>query len=237
MAKITEKRLYRVSPQAFTSNGTSLGALTITDSSVFVVGHIVVLKSNTQPSITLKVKRIPNSTTILVGEEKTPIYRFVDISAYLVADAAVVEAAEQNRPSVPEQEIERHTYDEEPVVARRVSIVDKHGDKIDSSNPLPVAATVVVSSVGTPYLFNAVCPVAGTEYSQLLPNNTAQLQLKARNSQAKLQLAWISGATSTTFLTLTPGTIYTLENVKLTNKTVYFNSNKDNTIVEILVWA
>lgn len=236
MAKITEKRLYKVEPQAFTSNGTSFGALTIADSCVFVVGHIVIIKSNTQPSIILKVKRIPNATTILVGEEKSPIYKYEDISAYLAADGATIESVEQNRPSVPEQEIERLTYDEEPVIARRVSLIDKHGDKISESNPLPVSATIVPTTVGTPSLFNVVCPTAGTEYSQLIPNNTTQLQLKVRNN-AKLQLAWIPGTTMTNFLTLTPGMIYVLESVKLTSKTVYFTSSKDDTVVEILSWA
>jgi len=236
MAKITEKRLYKVNPQAFTSDGTFFGALTIADSSTFVVGHVIILKSSTQPNLILKIKRIPNASTILVGEDKTPIYKYSDISAYLAADGATIEAAEQNRPSVPEQEIERLTYDEEPVIARRVSLVDKHGDKISDANPLPVAATIVPTIVGTPSMFNIICLTSGTEYSQLLPNNTTQLQLRARNS-AKLQLAWIPGTTATNFLTLIPGNIYTLENVKLTSKTVYFTSTKDDTIVEILSWA
>jgi len=237
-----EKRFPSVPPQSLVANGTSLGKLSIPDACAFKVKQQVVLTSLTQQSLRLEVKRVENQNDLFLGpisdhQHKSSISERTDISAYTVADSASIYAEEQKRSNIPEQEVERLTYEEEPTVARRVVIVDKLGDKIDSSNPLPVAATVILTNVATPSLFNVSCPNAGVEYSQLLPNNTAQIQLKARNSQAKLQLAWISGTTSTTFLTLTPGSIYTLDSVKLTNKTVYFNSSKDNTIVEILTWA
>lgn len=147
MAKITEKRLYAVPPQAFTSDGTTLGQLTVADSSFFVVGHIIQLLSDNQQPLVLKIKRIPNSTTILVGEDKTPIYQRTDISAYTVVDNATIKAAEQNRPSVPEQEVERNTYAEEPIVARRTVLVDKFGNLVDDDHPIPVNANVVIGGI------------------------------------------------------------------------------------------
>lgn len=237
-----EKRLKAVPLQLFTADGTNLGKVTIPDACAFKVKQQVVLNSSTAGPLRLEVKRVDGDFVLFVGpigdhQHKSSISERTDISAYLVADGASIFAEEQKRPNIPEQEIERLTYEEEPTVARRTVLVDECGDKISTANPLPVAATVVLTNVATPNLFNVPCPVAGSEYSQLLPSNTAQLQLRSRNSQARLQLAWVSGTTSTTFLTLTPGTIYTLDNVKLNSKTVYFNSSKDDTIVEILTWS
>jgi len=133
MARLTEKRLLKVPPQVLTSDGDYSGKLTIADTRVFVVGHLVFLTSSTQPPIRLKVKRIINKFTLFVGPDNKPIQERTDISAYLVADGASIEATEQNRPSVPEQDIERNTYDEEPLVARRVHLIDIYGDDAGSA--------------------------------------------------------------------------------------------------------
>lgn len=137
MVKITEKRLYAVAPQSLTSNGTADGRLTVAFSSLFTVGQIVGLRSNTLQPIELKINRIPDSTTILLGPVDKPIQNRSDISGYTVADGAVIFANEQQRPKIPEQEIERNTYQEEPVVARRVIAVDSMGDMYGDDNPIP----------------------------------------------------------------------------------------------------
>jgi hypothetical protein len=234
MAKITEKRLYRVPPQSFIADGTVLGEISIADSSIFTVGHIVSVKSNTQPFKRFKVKRIPSSNIIILGEENTPIQQHSDLSAYLIADMAYVEAEEQNRPPIPQQEIERHTYEEEPVVARRVTLVDKLGNKFDGANRLPVEATVTIGSIGTPIIYNPVALLANTEYSQVIPDNTGRITVAARNN-AKLQIAY-SPSTGTQFLTVWPGNIYEVNGIKLVGKTLYFQSTKANTILEIEAW-
>ena len=43
---------------------------------------------------------------------------------------------------MPVEEINRAVYEEEPTVALRNVLVDKHGNKIDSNNPLPTTATI-----------------------------------------------------------------------------------------------
>lgn len=237
MSRITEKKIYRVAPVPFTSDGTNTGMLTVADSSIFMVGQIVILRSSTQPNLSIKIKRIlPDQTTIFLGPEKKHISLRTDISAYTVADGATIEANEQERPTVPEQEIERHTYEEEPTVARRTILVDKWGCRVDESNPLPVSATVTTSNAGTPSIFNVTALTAGQEYSQVLPNNTSQFFIRARNN-AKLQISYAPGQTGTLFLTVTPGTIYEVDSVKLTGKTIYFQSTKDDTEVEIVTWV
>jgi hypothetical protein len=235
MAKITEKRLYAVSPKQFITNGNAFGAFEISDSSVFVVGHLVIIKSNTQPPIIAQVKRISNQNLIEVGDPNKPIQdRSINLSAYLVADNATVEATEQNRPIIPQQEVERITYQEEPAVARRAILVDKFGNVIDNGNPLAVNATVSTSVVRTPIIYNPIALLANTEYSQPLPDNTDQLMVKARNN-ARLQIAY-SPSTSIQFLTIWPGSIYKITGVKLIGKTLYFRASLPNTVIEIETW-
>ena len=128
-----EKRWIAVPAQTFTSDGTAQGQLTVSDATLFKVKQVVILVSNTVPGRDdLEVKRIPDKNTILVGPKGGNIDTRTDLSAYLVTDGASIAANEQQRSKVPEQEIERLTYEEEPTVARRSILVDKMGDKIDS---------------------------------------------------------------------------------------------------------
>lgn len=231
-----EKRLREVLPQPFTADGTTDGKITLSDTIGFKVKQHVVLSNSGGTLLRLEVKRVESSTTLYVGPISSKITDRSDISAFTLALASTIYAQEQPRPNVPEQEIERLTYEEEPTVARRVILVDPYGEPHDESNPVPVEATISIGTVGTPIIYNVSALVAGTEYSQALPNNTAQFVLRARNN-AKLQLSYAPGNSSTLFLTLLPGNIYQVEGVKLTSKTIYFTSNKDNTIVEILAWT
>ena len=150
MSRITEKKILKIDPIAFTSDGTVDGKLTIADTRKFMVGQIVTLKSSTQPPIDLKINRIDpiDRVSMILGPVGKHISKCYDISAYLLADSATVEAREQNRPSVPEQEIERHTYEEEPTVARRTILVDEWGCRINEDNPLPTTAEFGDITVG-----------------------------------------------------------------------------------------
>lgn len=236
--RITEKRIYKVDPIAFTSDGTTVGSFTIPDTSVLMVGQIVIIDSDTQPPLELKINRIDpvDHVTLYLGPVKKHISKRADISAYLVADNATIKANEQERPTVPEQEVERATYEEEPTIARRAILVDKWGCRIDDSNPLPVSGSLTVGDAsGTPTIYNINAAVSGTEYSQALPMGTTQFLIRATN-KAKMQISYSPGQTSTVFLTVTPGTIYTVESVKLTGKTIYFQSTKNDTPVEIVAW-
>lgn len=148
MAHITEKRLYAVSPKSFIADGTSSGRIQVTDAChYFVVGQVVILKSTTQLPARFKIKRMPDDNTMILGPEDKPVQITSDVSAYIVADMATVESEEQNRPSVPEQEIERITYAEEPTIARRVILVDQCGNMIGEDNPLPVDAVLNVGDL------------------------------------------------------------------------------------------
>lgn len=139
MGRITEKRILSIPKTPTISDGTNRGMLQVDDSSAWMVGQIVLLSSDTQGPIELKIKRIDSDgKTMYLGAVDTRIDERSDISMYLVADTATLQANEQKRPSIPEQEIERITYEEEPALARRTIMVDKLGNRVDKANPFPV---------------------------------------------------------------------------------------------------
>ena len=144
---LTEKRLLAIPPQPFTADGTANGVITVADASIFRVRQIVQLQAAGQANLSIEVKRILGPTTLLVGQNAGQNdYVPYDISMYTVAAGATVEAIEQQRPIIPQQNIERITYEDEPVLARRVVLVDKLGNIIEESNPLPVDAVVTIPS-------------------------------------------------------------------------------------------
>ncbi len=129
-----EKRWIAVPPQAFTANGTTAGQISLVNTAFFKVKQVVLLQSSTvNPPLELEVKRIDDKNTMFVGPIKGNIDTRTDISALTVAGGAFIFANEQKRSSVPEQEIERHTYEEEPVVARRVIGVNRFGETVNWS--------------------------------------------------------------------------------------------------------
>lgn len=140
-----EKKLKAVPARLFTADGTNLGKLTVSNTRGFKVKQIVILESGTQGTLLLEVKRVESFTIMYVGPIGTKITDRSDVSAFTVADSSVVRADEQNRPNIPEQEIERITYEEEPTMARRVTLVDPVGDQYDINNPIPVQVDTTVN--------------------------------------------------------------------------------------------
>lgn len=128
-----EKRFIAVPNQLFTTDGTADGKLTVVYSGFFKVKQQIIIKSNTQgPTVDLEIKRITDVNTIEVGPKGKIDVRY-DLSAFTVAGGAVIFANEQFRPSVPQEEIIRAVYEEEPVVAYRVIGVDQNGNTVNWS--------------------------------------------------------------------------------------------------------
>jgi len=101
-------------------------------------------------------------------------------------------------------------------------------------------ATVNVDLVGssTPTVSTVSLATAGTEYSFVLPINCREYRLKFRNSDATLQLSFVAGASGTTFLTVPRYCEYGDSDMKLTSTvTLYFQSNKNSQVLEILTWV
>jgi hypothetical protein len=142
-----EKRWKVVSPQTFVSSAAVLGQIVVRDATLFRVKQQVIVSSDTIPSRDdLEIKRILNRTTLLIGPKTGNIDARHDMSVYVPADNPVISANEQLRSKIPEQEIERLTYEEEPIVARRVIQVDQVGIPIKTvQKPGATASSLGVS--------------------------------------------------------------------------------------------
>ena len=137
-----EKRWAAIAPQNLTVDGTTTGTITVADAGLFKVKQVIKLASNAEDTISVVIQRIPNATQIEVGPLASRIYERLDVSAYLVADSATIEADEQPRTTIGVDDTIRATYEEEPTVAQRIVQVNKNGDIID-----PVTATTISNVV------------------------------------------------------------------------------------------
>lgn len=124
-----EKRFAAVLAQNFTADGETNGTVTIGNTSLFKVKQCVIITATGQVNIEVEVKNVASPTILKVGPIGSSVNVFTDLSAYTVARSAQLLANEQNRPVIPVDEIARAIYDEEPVVAERVVLVDEQGNK------------------------------------------------------------------------------------------------------------
>jgi hypothetical protein len=141
-----EKKLKAVPPRLLTANGAPTGLVTVADTRGFFVKQKISLSSNTQAPLQLEIKRFVSINSFFVGPPGG-IGQRQNVSMYLVADGATIEASEQDRPGVPDADRDRATYVEEPIVARRVIAVDEYGRYYNNENPLPTTATLNVDEL------------------------------------------------------------------------------------------
>lgn len=134
-----------------TANGTSSGLVTINSSFIkfIFVKQQITLLSNTQPKLTLEVKRVISPTQFYVGPVNGGIGERTNISAYLVSDGAQISVGLQDRPNIKPNDIMRSVYAEEPAVAIRTLSVDYLGRPYDVDNPVPVRLSDGSISIGT----------------------------------------------------------------------------------------
>lgn len=233
-----EKRLKAVPPQLFTSNGTTLGQLTISKGCFFKAKQKVIIKAVSLPALILEIKRVEeDGVTLHVGPIRTDIRQRTDISAYTTLLLSSIEADEQERPSIPEQEIERLTYQEEPVVARRSLLVDCLGRPYTVDNPLPVNAIIGATGAAHPYILNVPMPLASTEYTVTLPQGAKRFILRLRNA-SRCHMAYSVGQTFTNFITLNAGVAYSESDLNLSGALlIYLQSPKAGETAEIVYWT
>lgn len=142
-----EKRWGAIPAVSFLLDGTIDGLVTLDTPVDLHTKQIIFLTSNTQPTKQLQVKRVLSKTQILVGLLTTKINVYENVSAYTILDSAALFALEQPRPDIPAIEHERAVYEEEPVVAKRMILVDDTGEKFNSTNRFPVEAVITVPPV------------------------------------------------------------------------------------------
>lgn len=136
--RVSEKKFYTIPDIALTANGTIDGLVTIPSTFQYKVGMIISLFSATQAPRRLKIKRVISETQMHIGEEKTKINEFSDLTLFLVSDTATVCYTESQRPVIDVLEIQRQVYEEEPTVALRTHDVDWLGRPYSEENPLPI---------------------------------------------------------------------------------------------------
>jgi hypothetical protein len=121
-----ERYWKEVPTQSFVVNGTTNGIVTLSSTSPYKLQQLVVVLSPSLPSIAAEVKAIFSDTQMAIGPQGTNPNMRIDLSSY--DTSATISAPEQPRPAVPTQDIERFTYEEAPIVARRVVPVDDSGN-------------------------------------------------------------------------------------------------------------
>lgn len=236
-----EKRWEAIPPVLFVANGTVDGVATLISTSGFKVKQEVMLKATGQDTLLLEVKRVLSATQLILGPLKASITTVLNISAYTTAAGATLEANEQPRPSIPLQEHERAVFEEEPTVAKRVFIVDELGQAHDEDNPFPVLATVSDNAPANRFAFRVAYPTANVEMAQLIPANTKKLYIAVEGLSARLRVSFTLNGTIeadvNNFTTVHMGNSYFREGLKLVGKTLYFQANKGNTVIEIEAWV
>jgi len=235
-----EKRWAAIAPIAFSADGTTDGVVTLPTTKHIHTKQKVYIQATAQAVLLLEVKTVLSATQLVVGPINQNLSTITDISAYTVAAAAFLYAPEQPRPAIPLQEIERAVFEEEPVVAIRSYLVDDDGDSYDTGNPLPVLAILSDTSPQHPIIYRIDYPLANVEMSQVIPDNTKQLSVSIVGKAGKMRLAYVAGGTvdgvGASYVTVEVGCSYDRENIKLIGKTLYFQTNKNNVILELEAW-
>lgn len=233
--------------QSLTQDGNTGGDVYIADACLFYVKQQVVLSASGQPDLTCEIKRICGPTRIMVGEKGKGIRNVIDISVYTVAGGATIRAAEQGRPPIKPQDIDRATYEEEPTVARRVFNVDKCGNPYTKDNPFPVDAEINVDNVeinidlpDSEGLTVLNVPTKQTEVSFTFPDKLQYYRVKVRDSKDVLRIGLAAGDISNgDYKTVPKGNSFEPDhpNDFPDGYTLYFETkSKNNMDLEIEYW-
>lgn len=141
-----EKKWPAVGPFPLVLKGTTDGRLYLKSVTGFHVKQQIKLTDAIFPGeLPLQIKRVvgvlASDTSsyphIEVGPIGENLSSRTDVSAYGLL--STVYAPEQPRPSIPLNEMDRATYNDEPAVAKRTVHVDPAGNYIGPENPSPVA--------------------------------------------------------------------------------------------------
>jgi hypothetical protein len=88
-----------------------------------------------------------------------------------------------------------------------------------------------------PTVYNVTLTSANTEYSRSIPANARKVFIRERSGLVSIKLAYASGQSGTTYLTIPAGTQKTLENCFLSGVILYMQSGTPGTLVEVEVWT
>ena len=93
----------------------------------------------------------------------------------------------------------------------------------------------VIEEATTPTIYNVTNTVASTEYSQALPTGTRKFTIKPRGGA--LKFCFTASGSGSLYINLDDGQGFSEDNLKLTSKTLYFQSPTAGSITEIIAWT
>ena len=88
-----------------------------------------------------------------------------------------------------------------------------------------------------PTIYNVTLTSANTEYSRTIPENARKIFIRERSGLVAVKLAYASGESGSTYLTIPAGTQKPLENCFLSGVILYMQSGTPATVVEVEVWT
>jgi hypothetical protein len=216
----------------------SNGIITCSDTDGLRAKQQITISNIGFPNQDYEVKRVLSKTQFQIGEEGSrPFLNFENPTNY---SGGTVQVVEQERNGMDWSVISRSVYEEEPVVALRTILIDKWGYQIGSKvdqngiNRLAVDAFLVLPQ--DPIIYNIPIPLAGVETSQLLPDKTQRFLIKVRDAKSSFRLAFAAGFTNTNYIKVLQGCTYNSDEINPTGLTLYFQTAKAATVMEILVW-
>ena len=122
-----------------------------------------------------------------------------------------------------------------------VYIADKDtGNKLKINGDGSINVTFLSSPQSTtPVIRNIDLGNANTESIIVLPVSTKQFSIKIRDNLANLNLAYNITESFTNYRTISRGCNYSETNMDLTtlNRTIFVQSNKNNMILECIIWT
>jgi hypothetical protein len=146
-----EKKWLSVVAVPLTADGSPFGVVTVADTTGFKVKGFAFLKGSTTPPLQVQVQRVLSSTQMIVGPiGSTPApNNYTDVTAYTVADAAMIAFPEQDKNKIKPDDIDQAVYEADPTVAIRTVFVDQYGNFYNATNPLPIVfdGTVEIGEV------------------------------------------------------------------------------------------
>jgi hypothetical protein len=86
-----------------------------------------------------------------------------------------------------------------------------------------------------PTIYNLSCPLADTEYEQVLDANTKSLLIRARNS-CEIKLGFESSLSTPEYLTIPRGTGLSIESINFSGS-IFVRCSKNDSLIEILQWV
>ena len=235
-----------INPQLFQENGGEDGAVEIQKASLFRVGMIVTIQSDTLQPRTYRVNEVISKNKLVVGpigpQDGKSFHERSDISDFLVADNASISLSRQARNTIKPSDITQAVYEEEPAAAIRGLLVGPDGIPIDENNPFPVEIpdgeiSVTVDLINDYKISKINIPTANTELLVPVPADARRYKLRARGN-AKLMIALEAGdIDNDIFWTNVKGGIFDSEQIDLpVNSRFYIASDKNDTDVEIIWW-